>query len=910
MSRQFLITIASLCATSAWAATAGTIVEYTAPSGTPSATPPSPYTDAQFLYQYFVPKADDPQQTPLYYRLYVPPSYATSGSIKHPLVIFLHGDGETEQTNPPRNQKQLTNNGQYAFCSTANQAQFPCFFAMVQTAWWGRDTGTKTGSDMATALAAKYRIDVDRIIVTGLSGGGGATQCWVGNQPGTYAGFVALSAPTPQAAGSFKPAGLAKVPSWLFGSEGDSIDCNNYLAATLQSYGAYTMNTRYANGGHSSSTWIAAYNTPALVPWLATLRRGQVATHPVEVAITAPTQADVYATSATTIKPAGTTLDRQYGGVASGITAVNWSIKGGSSLTTTGGTASWSASAAGSLPSGDGYVSATATCGSWNSSRGGVTYVSDVLRIQRSATNTNPTITAIANQSLPVGGKTSALAFTVADTETAAASLTVTATSSNSALVPAGGIVIGGSGNNRTITIIPATGASGSASITVTVSDGTLTASQTFTVTVAANTAPTITSIANQSLAAGGKTGALAFTVADTETAAASLTVTAASSNTALVPAGGIVIGGSGSSRTISVTPATGSSGSTVIKVTVSDGSLTASQTFTVTVASNTAPTITAIANQILAAGTKTAAIPFTVADTETAATSLVVTTTSSNIALVPLSGITLGGSGNSRTITISPASGVYGTSVISITVSDGALSTSKSFSVTVAAPAAAINVDFGSPDTPTSGNFNNITDPVAGKISSAVNADGALTSVGIAVSSRFEYLGTSGASTSGFFPATAQSDFFYVASGSIAVVKLTNLDAAKTYDIEILASRNATDNRTTNFTIGGTTKSINAAGNTSTLVKFTAIPPTSNAISISIAAGTGSSYGYINALRIKEYTPSAVATSASASNGDTASSQGDDNSTDKKGSCGAGSVAGFLVAAMALGLVRRQRRS
>jgi len=109
------------------------------------------------------------------------------------------------------------------------------------------------------------------------------------------------------------------------------------------------------------------------------------------------------------------------------------------------------------------------------------------------------------------------------------------------------------------------------------------------------NTAPTITSITAQSTAMNTATGAIAFTVDDTtETAAVSLTVSGSSASTALVPNANIVSGGSGASRTVTITPANGQTGSALITVNVNDGAATTSTTFTLTVIS-TAPTITSI---------------------------------------------------------------------------------------------------------------------------------------------------------------------------------------------------------------------------------------------------------------------------------------------------------------------------
>jgi formylglycine-generating enzyme required for sulfatase activity len=108
--------------------------------------------------------------------------------------------------------------------------------------------------------------------------------------------------------------------------------------------------------------------------------------------------------------------------------------------------------------------------------------------------------------------------------------------------------------------------------------------SSSVTVTVQANTAPTISDIAAQSISADSNTGALAFTIGDAQTLESSLTLSGSSSNTTLVPNANIVFGGSGASRTVTVTPASSQSGTATITVTVSDGSLTASDTFVLTV--------------------------------------------------------------------------------------------------------------------------------------------------------------------------------------------------------------------------------------------------------------------------------------------------------------------------------------
>ncbi len=101
------------------------------------------------------------------------------------------------------------------------------------------------------------------------------------------------------------------------------------------------------------------------------------------------------------------------------------------------------------------------------------------------------------------------------------------------------------------------------------------------------NNAPTISDIAAQTIAVNTVAVILPFTIDDIETAASSLTLTKASSNLALVPLSGIVFGASGANRIVTVTPAANQLGSATITVTVSDGALNASDTFTVTVTGN-----------------------------------------------------------------------------------------------------------------------------------------------------------------------------------------------------------------------------------------------------------------------------------------------------------------------------------
>ncbi|KAB2869037.1 MAG: tandem-95 repeat protein, partial [Bacteroidales bacterium] len=86
--------------------------------------------------------------------------------------------------------------------------------------------------------------------------------------------------------------------------------------------------------------------------------------------------------------------------------------------------------------------------------------------------NTNPTISAIANQQICTNTSLVDLPFTVGDAETPVENLNVVAYSHNTLIVDNSGISVSGTGANRKLNITPKTDASGTAIIYVKVNDG------------------------------------------------------------------------------------------------------------------------------------------------------------------------------------------------------------------------------------------------------------------------------------------------------------------------------------------------------------------------------------------------------------------------------------------------------
>ncbi len=204
--------------------------------------------------------------------------------------------------------------------------------------------------------------------------------------------------------------------------------------------------------------------------------------------------------------------------------------------------------------------------------------------------NDTPTLGTIANRTIAenAGLQTVSLSGIGTGAANETQSLGLTATSSDTSLIPNPTVSYASPNTTGSLSFTPVTDANGTATITVTVNDGqsaNSTTTRSFTVTVTAvNSAPTITAIPAQTIVSGGSSAPLSFTIADTETAADALTLTAVSSAPSIIPITNIVVSGTGSNRTVTVTSAPSAVGAANITLNVTDGAASASTTFAVTV--------------------------------------------------------------------------------------------------------------------------------------------------------------------------------------------------------------------------------------------------------------------------------------------------------------------------------------
>ncbi|VGO12517.1 hypothetical protein PDESU_01070 [Pontiella desulfatans] len=395
-----------------------------------------------------------------------------------------------------------------------------------------------------------------------------------------------------------------------------------------------------------------------------------------------------------------------------------------------------------------------------------------------------PTISSIADQTVQANTLAGPLAFTIDDDLTVPSALTLTGASSDTNLVPLENIFFGGSGSNRTVTVAPAFGQSGTAEIRVLVSDGTLGTTETFEVsvlppgivvgtiyssgtdcsikedsviekltdatvdvgcrggspyvercTVYVFELPDFGAVGNPFSAAGfafnfiGKDGTLrdydlyglgrrsSSTVLASDYYALSSTPDPTDATrlqqdilTAATPLGLVGTSATGSSGLVAYLNAQFAAGagageyvflrinSTAPKSAISYATLTLSEggvavptdtrpRITYQAVGNTPPYMGFIADQTIPANTSTGPLAFTLGDDSTPVGSITLEADSSNTSLVPVANIVLGGSGSNRTVTVTPVAEEVGSAQVSIIASDGTLSATNTFTLTVTPP-------------------------------------------------------------------------------------------------------------------------------------------------------------------------------------------------------------------------------
>jgi poly(3-hydroxybutyrate) depolymerase len=320
-------------------------------------------TDKDFQTKTFT---DAKGTTP--YRLYVAKEY--NGRSPLPLVVFLHGAGEKGTDN----QKQINNraNGAMVF---ADQKANPCIMIAPQcgpgNASWASPMERQHVPLIVQSVCKEYKVDENRIYITGLSLGGNGTWVQLADNPKLYAAAIPICG-----WGAGKYDGFKGVPIWAFHAADDptvKVNGTDDAVKGVRAVGGNPIYTRYEKGGHGS--WVEAYKTQAAIDWLFAQKRGAPVAVVPSLTIKTPSIEPSWTANAATVKLTGIAVDPK-------ISTLNWTNSLGGEGTVTG-TTQWTAADVG-LKQGANIIRVMATTTAYSDRLGGSTTFSDSIAIASS----------------------------------------------------------------------------------------------------------------------------------------------------------------------------------------------------------------------------------------------------------------------------------------------------------------------------------------------------------------------------------------------------------------------------------------------------------------------------------------------------------------------------------------------
>ena len=189
------------------------------------------------------------------YLLYLPKDYKEENQ-KFPLLLFLHGAGERGD-----DLQKVAIHGPAKLIKQGKE--FPFIIVSPQcpeNQWWDIDALNVLLND----IVKKFKVDEDRIYVTGLSMGGYGTWALALKYPHCFAAIAPIcGAGNPVLARTIK-----HLPTWVFHGAKDQVVPIKHaqdMVDALKKVGGNVKFTIYPEAGHDS--WTETYNNPELYKW-------------------------------------------------------------------------------------------------------------------------------------------------------------------------------------------------------------------------------------------------------------------------------------------------------------------------------------------------------------------------------------------------------------------------------------------------------------------------------------------------------------------------------------------------------------------------------------------------------------------------------------------------------------------
>lgn len=200
----------------------------------------------------------------LSYYLYFPKDYKSEKNKKFPLLLFLHGGGESgdslsilKSNGPP---KLIAEGKQFPFLILAPQNPY-------KKKWWN----TRAVAQLLDTIVENNRVDKNTVYLTGLSRGGSAAWEMAVQYPDKFAAMAVVCGMTPLPYANWINKDL---PIWVFhGDQDESIPISESvnMVDKLKAMGYDVKFTIYEGVGHNS--WENAYTNDELYSWFVKQRK-------------------------------------------------------------------------------------------------------------------------------------------------------------------------------------------------------------------------------------------------------------------------------------------------------------------------------------------------------------------------------------------------------------------------------------------------------------------------------------------------------------------------------------------------------------------------------------------------------------------------------------------------------------
>ncbi len=198
------------------------------------------------------------------YSLFLPADYAKNKRKRWPLILFLHGAGQRGDNLDLLKEhgipKILDRNPDFPFIVVSPQCP--------ADGWWSTDVP----SALLDEIVRKYRVDEDRVYVTGLSMGGFGTWLLALEYPHRFAAIAPIcGGGNPLIAHRIK-----HLPVWAFHGAKDKVvplAKTKEMVEALRKCGGNVKLTIYPDAEHDA--WTRTYENPILYQWFLKHRRAR-----------------------------------------------------------------------------------------------------------------------------------------------------------------------------------------------------------------------------------------------------------------------------------------------------------------------------------------------------------------------------------------------------------------------------------------------------------------------------------------------------------------------------------------------------------------------------------------------------------------------------------------------------------